>query len=167
MPVTIENGTGIENADSYVSVTEARAYAAARGLTLPVADADVEKLLVKATDYIESEKCGRYKGTRTYPAANKLKWPRFGVVIDGYLVLENEIPIQLKHAQCQLAIELQTVDPTPTTSGAVVKREKVDVIEREFAIDYKSGQKPPVMTKVNLLLQPLIRGGGMIRVVRA
>lgn len=166
MALTVEDGTGVEGADSFVTIAELKTYAGSRGITLPTADADIEKLLVKAKDYLESEVQGKYKGYRTFPKLTTLKWPRTGVEIDGYYLPSTEIPLQLKQAQMQLAIELQTVDPTPTLSGNQIKREKVDVLETEYAIDYKSGQKPPVLTKVSFLLRPLLRNVGGIRVTR-
>jgi hypothetical protein len=166
MALTVEDGTGVAGANSYVTVAEARAYAADRGLTLPVADADVEKLLVKAADYIETEPQGTYKGYRTYPSVDTMKWPRTDVQIDDYALGIGEIPIQLKQAQCQLAVELQTVDPSMTLSGQLIKREKVDTLETEYAIDYRAGQKLPQLTKVDFLLKPLLRNTGILKVIR-
>ena len=45
MALTIEDGSGVAGANSYIDVAAARTYAAARGLTLPAADGDVEALL--------------------------------------------------------------------------------------------------------------------------
>lgn len=167
MALTVEDGSGIEGANSYVSLAEARAYATSRGLTLPADDAQAEALVIKAMDFIESEARGPYKGIPTYPGVDNLKWPREGVVINDAELAPNKIPATLKKAVAQLAIEIQAVDPIPTLSGQVVKREKVDVLETEYAIDYKAGQKPPVMTKVDLLLAPLLRRTGVLQVKRA
>lgn len=156
MALTVEDGTGKSGADSYVSLDEAKAYFNARGLAFPI-DAAFEKLLVKAMDYLEQEASGPYKGSPTFPGMDTVKWPRTGVVVDEYEIPSSSIPRQLKFAQCQLAFEMQTVDPTPTLSGNIVKREKVDVLETEYAIDYKAGQKPPEVIKVTLLLRPLLR----------
>lgn len=167
MALTVEDGTGVENANSYVDLTYARAYAAQRTLALPADDVACEALLIKAMDFIESEARGPYKGSQTYPGVDNLKWPREGVVINDAELAPNKIPATLKKAVAQLAIEIQAVDPIPTLSGQVVKREKVDVLETEYAIDYKAGQKPPVMTKVDLLLAPLLRRTGVLQVKRA
>lgn len=166
MALVVENGTGLPGANSYVAVAEARQYAADRGLSLPATDPAVEVLLVRATEYLETAPRGPWQGDKTFPSVDTLSWPRIGVVIDGYELAQDEVPLQLKKALCQLAVEMQTVDPTPTLTGNVVKRKKVDVIETEYAIDYRAGQKPPTMTKVNGLLQPLLRASGMLRVTR-
>lgn len=164
MALTVETGAGIVGANSYVSVAEARTYATDRGLNLPAADADIEKLLIKSTDYVESFR-ERFRGTKAN-GPGYLQWPRLNVVIDGFEIGITTIPKQLKDAQCQLAFELQTVDPTPTTSGQVIKREKVDVIETEYAVNYKQGASPPSLPKVLYLLEPLLKWSGVLQSVR-
>lgn len=166
MALTVEDGTGKSGADSYVTGTEARKYADDMGLTLPVDDTALDRLLRRAAAVLEEEKSGAYKGERTFPAVDTMKWPRTGVWIDGYELPAGVIPPQLKKVQCQLAFEMQTVDPTPTLSGNLIKREKVDVLETEYAIDYKAGQKPPYMMKVELMLKPLLRNASGLRVSR-
>lgn len=166
MALIVEDGGGVEGANSYVTLVEARAYATDRGLTLPGPDLELTALLIRATDYIESERSGPYQGDPTYTDSYEktLKWPRTGVIIDGKTYDSDQIPDALKKAQCQLAFELQTYDPTQTTDGRVVKREKVDIIEVEYAT---TGMSPePDFPKVDLLLRPLLRGAGRLRLVR-
>lgn len=170
MALIIEDGTGKADATSYVTADEARAYAAARGVTLDADDAVVEPLLVQAMDYLESMS---YKGHRTFPAVQALSWPRTCVVIDGAKLPVSgtgSIPRQLKAAQMQLSIEASTgIDLMPTTDGRVVKREKVDVIETEYMTntDLGVGGLPgPSFAKVDALLAGLLATGGMFQTVR-
>lgn len=175
MALIIEDGTGKDDATSYVTADQARAYASARGATLPAApggtDPDpVEALLVQAMDYLEAL---AYKGERTFPDVQALSWPRKCVVIDGYKLPSEgagSIPRQLKSAQMQLAIEASTgVDLMPTTDGRVVKREKVDVIETEYMTNTDlgvSGLPGPSFAKVDALLAGLLATGGMFQTVR-
>ncbi len=170
MALTIEDGTGKENATSYVTAAEARAYAAARGVTLDANDAVVEPLLVQAMDYLEALS---YKGHRTFPDVQALSWPRTCVVIDGAKLPVSgagSIPRQLKAAQMQLSIEASTgTDLMPTTDGRVVKREKVDVIETEYMTNTDlgvSGLPGPSFAKVDALLAGLLATGGMFQTVR-
>src|SRR3990172_1903603 len=97
MALIIETGAGIANADSYVSLSEFRAFATARGYTVPVADGGCESLLRKSIDYIESLR-DNFKGSKLY-GEGYLQWPRTDVEIDGFIVLETEIPSTLKNAQ--------------------------------------------------------------------
>ena len=63
--IIIEDGTNVEGANSFVTVEECRAFAEARGLTLPVDDSDVEILLIKAVDYLNSIE-NRFQGHRYF-----------------------------------------------------------------------------------------------------
>lgn len=169
MALTIEDGTGVEGATSYVAVSDARAYATARGLTLPSAEAEVEVLLVRATDYLESQR-RRYKGSRAH-GAGCLQWPRVnedgtGIEVDGTVLDPAAIPEELKKAQCQLAVELQTVDPAQTTSGPAVRQKTVGPLTTVYAVGDNAGQAQPSLPKVEALLAPLCRPASFATVVR-
>lgn len=173
MALILEDGTGITDATSYVSVTAARDYAAARGVELSDDDAEVEALLIKAMDYLEAQRA-LYQGRKTYPGVQALQWPRTGVVLDCHYELpDNVIPQELKNAQSQLCIELfNGIELLPSSDGRYVKREKVDVIETEFMTpgDLGAGvSQSPSSTAVDALLQPLFNacgGGYSLRTVR-
>ena len=98
MSLTIEDGSGVADANSFVTVAEATAYAAARGLSLPATDAEKEQLLVKAADYLLSVE-DRFKGERV-AADQALSWPRSNVYLYGSLepLPNNQIPKALKNA---------------------------------------------------------------------
>ena len=174
MALVIEDGTGKTDANSYVTVEEARSYASARGTELPDDDAQVESLLVRAMDYLEAQR-GKYQGTKTYPGLQALQWPRSGVVIDcDYNLPDNIIPTELKNAQKQLALEVFSgLVLLPSSDGRVVKREKVDVIETEYMTgqDLGSGATMgPSFPAVDALLEPLFNacggGGFFLKTVR-
>lgn len=168
MALVIENGQVVANANSYVEVSELRAYATARGVTLPVADADVEKFLIKAADYLGSFE-QQYRGVRQ-SEAQELSWPRAGAFVNGFEVADDAIPKLLKKAQMQAAVEIfNGFDPLTSTDGRFVKREKVDVIETEFATPQElAGEVSSTveLPAVASLLQPLLRDGGALRSVR-
>jgi hypothetical protein len=174
MALVIEDGTGLPNSNTYVGFAEYRAYATARGIELPVDDAELEPDLIKAMDYLEAQR-GKYQGTKTHPGVQALQWPRVGVIIDcSYELPDNVIPIELKNAQMQGAIESFTGnDLMPSSDGRVVKKEKVDVIEREFMTgkDLGTGGLPsPSFPSIDALLDPLFAacgsGGFVLRTVR-
>lgn len=151
MALTIEDGSIVEGADSYVTLAEARAYASARGVTLPVEDGAVEILARKATDYLETFAYAGKKVQATQP----LKWPRKEVTLDEEAWPEDEIPPSLKKAQNQTMMEIFAgLDPLPSSDGKAVIREKVDVIEVEYS-DTGSASATPTLPKVLALLEPL------------
>jgi hypothetical protein len=158
MALTIEDGSGVAGANSYATVAEARAYALARGLSLPAGDSDVEKALVLACDKIETYK---FKGRKT-DEANALEWPRAGVYVGSSEIefANDEIPDRLKSAQCQFAAESAAgTNLQPTGTGREVIRTKVDVLETEYA-PRGSGSVTPQFNKAEALLAALLASGG-------
>jgi hypothetical protein len=154
MTLVIENGTNVANANSYTTLAEIRAYALARGVTLPAVDATLEIAAIKAMDYLESIRA-QYQGLKTY-STQALQWPRTGVWIDNVEFPSTSIPKLLKDAQCQLCIELNNgIDIMPTSTGYGIKREKVDLIETEY--DVNIGTSISYMRAVVALLDPLLK----------
>lgn len=153
----IEDGTSPAGAASYASVAEARAYASARGLSLPSGDSDVEALLIKAADYLDSLE-PRFKGSR-YSASQPLAWPRqYVYLFNSTDELGQVIPSQLKAAQCQLAVDYTSLDLLPTSDGREIIREKLDVLETEYAPKGVS-TVTPTPSKALAILAPLFTAG--------
>lgn len=166
MALVIEDGTGLENATSYATVAEARAYATERGLTFPASDVTAEQLMITAMDFIEAFR-GEFQGIKT-SSSQALQWPRSYAVLDGYDLDIDAIPDILKLAQCQLAIDANSQELMPIGTGKEVIREKVDVIETQYQ---PSGDvnPQPIFTKAEALLKPLLKTGlfgGTLRSVR-
>lgn len=155
MALIIEDGTVVANANSYVTLVEARAYALARGVTLSGTDSEVEILAIKAMDYLEAQR-GKYQGRKTDPDNQVLQWPRKEVYIDcDEVVDQNTIPQELKDAQCQLIIEgHNSVVLQPNLTSGEVRREKLPHLEIEYN-DKGGSSVSPVMTAVRSLLDPL------------
>jgi hypothetical protein len=156
MSIVIEDGTLVSGANSYVSLTDARAYAVARGVTLPADNDDAEAVLLKAVDYLESFD-SRYKGERV-DRDQSLAWPRSGVTIEGFEWDSTEIPRQVLNAQLALVVEINAgEDPfNPSSATLPVVGERV---EGAVAVQYASpGQSlkvsktQPSRTHINLLL---------------
>ena len=165
MALTIEDGSGVAGANSYIDVAAARTYAVARGLTLPAADGDVEALLIKSMDFIEAYR-GAFQGLKT-AATNSLQWPRTGVTLDGYPLAKDAIPQVLKDAQAQLAVDAQNADLMSTGSGREVVMERVDVVQVQYAESGNTNPQP-IFTKAEALLKPLFKSGlfGSLRSLR-
>lgn len=164
MALTVEDGTGVTGADSYVSISEIRTYAVNRNLTLPAGDADIESLARSAVDYLEGRRSD-YKGVKA-TSTQDLQWPRIdvdadgivvGITVDGYELSPTAIPKELKLAQCQLCVEINSNDILPTSTTFAVKRERVDAIETEYAVKPGSESFIPEMPKVEALLEPLLK----------
>lgn len=108
--------------NSYVSVDELKAFAAARGYEIPDDNAELEHLLIQAMDYLESLS---WKGRRI-SSEQPLSWPRTGVYLEDRAIDKDTIPARVKQAQCRLAVEAQETDLNPTKSGGAVTLERVE-----------------------------------------
>ncbi len=162
MALIIENGTVVAGANSYVTVAEAKTYATARAENFPTDNAAVEALLVDAMDYLEALR-RQFQGTKT-STVQELQWPRLSVVIDGEDYPSDSIPKELKNAQCQLAIDSYAVGGLcPTTDGFAASKEKVDVIEVEYALSNDATSATPTFPKADKWLEPLFKNSsGML-----
>ena len=154
MALIIEDGTGVDNANSYITVAEARAFASLRSLILPSSDSEVEVLIVKAFDYLESLD---YKGNHANPPQSA-EFPRRDLYLQGVLFSESQIPYKLKQAQSQLTYEAVNIDLQPTGNGKELIKEKVDVVEVQYS-EKGINVARPTFTTVNSFLKDLLKSG--------
>lgn len=145
--------------DTYATSAELTTYATARGITI-AGTPDV--LLIQAMDYIATLE-DRWQGSRTL-STQPLAWPRTGVYVYGTLIADDAIPQSLKDAQMRLALDADAgtvlLPTVPVGGQGSVIREKVDVVEVQYAEGYNNSQ--PIFTAANGLLKPLMRSGGGI-----
>lgn len=149
MALIVEDGSGVSGANSYNTIQQIKDYASARGELLPSTDAEIEALVIQATDYLEQFRL-QYQGDIVDPL-QALAFPRNGVVIDGYEYPATTLPTYLVRAHAQATIEAYTSELIPNPSQSV-KKEKVDVIEVEYQDSSTSAVGFP---KVETLLKPL------------
>jgi hypothetical protein len=167
MALIIEDGTVIAGANSFATVEEARAYTEARGVELPLDDAEVEHALVKAGDYLISYE-QKLKGQRVQQAQTMV-YPRFGVILYDTQFPSTGIPQQLKDAQIELATyAADGVVLRPVGAGRETRREEVGPIKLEY---FEGGRSSidPVFNAANDILKPLLSsaGGNFFPVYRA
>lgn len=162
MALIIEDGSIVANANSYVSISEIRDYATARGVDLPVDDSAVEVMAIKAMDYIESFR-DQYKGQEVEPGVQPLSWPRKYAIINGVEFPSNSIPNQLKLAQSRAVIDINDgvdLQPSGSSGGQFLTKQKIGPIEREFSeAAYLEYGNSPITTALDALLGPLIGRG--------
>lgn len=100
--LTIEDGSIVPGADSFVSAADFVIYAADYGVEVPDAESAQEALLRRAAVQLESL---QWKGSPV-SGDQLLSWPRAGVVRNDFPVKPDAIPTQVKQAQMALAAEL-------------------------------------------------------------
>ena len=156
MALIIEDGSLLTGANSFVSVSEVRAYASARASTLSDNDADVEVSAIKASDYIKSLR-HRFKGQEIV-AEQALPFPRLNIVVNGFDIPSTTVPQGIKDACCQLALESAAgVDLLPTTSGQITTKEKVGPLETTFS-DRSAHDGTQLFAAASALLSPYMTG---------
>ena len=162
----LDETPGGESADTYATLAEYQARAAAMGWTLAGTDAEDEANLRRAAVALDASYQWRgQKRTR----AQALDWPRDNVgYVDGWLIEPETIPQAVKSAQMEMAFIIQGgADPLATVEAGIKrKREKVDVIEEET--EYAGALTSPRFTAVDRILRDYVRAGaGQIALSRA
>lgn len=164
MTLIIEDGSIVSGANSYITIDEYAAWADARfGAdrdAAPACDADVEALVFRAMDYFEAQS---FQGVKV-SSTQSLQWPRYGVSIDDYAVDSDSIPNEVKQSIYELAYAQELGSGELNTIERKTKREKVDVIEVEYA-DNASSTVINVSVP-NAMKKLLSYGGGQHRVIR-
>jgi len=138
MAFVVEDGTGVAGANSYASVEFADAYFEERGNEVWAAiagPADKEKLLIRATDYIELVYARRFMGDMVL-ISQALSWPRY--YADPHL--HTVVPLALQKATAEYALRANDgpllPDPTVDANGVatVVTKKVIGPIEKEFKV---------------------------------
>lgn len=166
MALVVENGTGLSNAESYVSVAGADTRMSNLGNTnwTTLTTVEKEQALRRATVYMAQAYRERWAGNR-HTTTQALDWPRNSVVVDGFVVIEsNVVPADVANACADLAFKAAAGDLNADIERAVI-REKVGPLETEY-----SAHSPQTVRyrAIDMLLAPYLTGGGaMARLVRA
>jgi hypothetical protein len=101
MALIIEDGTQVANANSYVTDAEYVTYAALKGLTIGATESLREIELLSGMDYLQNLERS-IQGTRA-SSTQELSFPRYNVLLYGYLLSSDKIPRELKEAQFESA----------------------------------------------------------------
>lgn len=165
MALTVENGTIVDGADSYVTLAFYQAYGAARGWTLSGTDAGDEINLRRGYDVLNRR--WSFRGEQVDEYRQTGEFPRY-IVKDRfeYVTPADEVPVKVKEAQCELAYLIQQgTDPLATiTTSKTMERKKVGPIETEVET-VPTGT--PRLVAVEGLLRPYLKAGaGQVALVR-
>lgn len=162
MALTVEDGTGLANADAYISLTEALTYATDYGLTdwtaAGVTDPKREVAIRQATEYIDTV---YVPIADRLVATQKLQFP----------IEQGVVPVALKFATARLAVFALNSDLAPfqTQTGIKSQRQKLGDLEQETVYESPSVNMP-VFSYVDAMLRGLYvhkrMGGGSAGVYR-
>lgn len=173
MSLIVEDGTGLADAESYISVTAADTYFLNRGNAVWAAllTADKESALRKATDYMLQAYRVRWAGMRNLPT-QALDWPRRYVPNrdvpqlygpSPYYYPFDAVPATVANACAELAVRASAADLSPDLTTQV-KSESVGPI----SVVYADGARQDTHYKaIDAMLAPFLKAGGALPVSRA
>lgn len=152
MALVVEDGTGLDDAESYISFDEFRAYCDNRGYDYEAFDRPViEQRLRLASEYIDTE--WRYKATRL-KASQMREFPRDGLTDwSGHAV--TGVPVRVKHACAELAFKgLSESLRKDLNRGGMVTSESIGPMSVSYAEGAPVGK---VFTAAARLLEPYLK----------
>lgn len=164
MALTVEDGTGLADADAFVSVADCTAYCEAQGLTDWTGAArspaeDDEAAIRRATTWLSSS--FTWGGSRTNGRDQALSFPRIDLTDAGDEdVASDEVPVEIVQACCIAAAYERTnpggLSPTVTLGGRV-KAKRVGPLGKEyFAAPMTAEAMRPVLTQVRDMVSGLM-----------
>jgi tRNA(Ile)-lysidine synthase TilS/MesJ len=154
----LEDGTGVEGANAYVTMDEVAEYAEEHGLEWVTSPSDDgETAIVRATTAIDARYRSRYPGYRTNGRSQSLEWPRSEAYdAEEEEIADDEIPQELKDAVCEAAVrELATPHSMmpDTAVGGIEKRIKAGSVEIER---FGNAAVGPTFSIIDGILAPLL-----------
>lgn len=134
MTLIVEDGTGLNNANSYISVADCGLYHDKMGNTLWTgSDSAKEVALRRATQYIDNNY--RFIGY-IKEETQSLSWPRYGAIDYDGRTFDDIVPQKIKDAVSELALSALSGNlETNLDSSNYIKRQRVGELE----IEYKEG----------------------------
>jgi hypothetical protein len=163
MAFTVEDGSGLADANAYITAQEWQDHHVDRGVATAndgtYGTTEIEAAIVNATDYVEKRFGKRFKGWKR-SRAQALEWPRTDAYDDDQHTFD-DVPLQLKKGVAEYALLVlqlgRNLAPVPGVSFPIIDpetgetsvqgsgfltrtTEKVDVIEDTKEFD--SGNRP-------------------------
>jgi hypothetical protein len=163
--LVVEDGTGLANANTYISLADSDSYHNDRfNEGWKGGEEPRESALIRATEFIDNEWV--FQGDRRFPETPQaLAWPRVGVYDEeAQLVDDDSVPLGIQYATAELALVV-TCNGTLLVAYAEAavkrRRERVGVVESEMEFD--ADETSIFFPRVHQLLAPFVaakRSGG-------
>lgn len=163
MAIVVEDGTGLADANSYISTDYLIAYAIDTGQTDALSGGDPAAAAIRATTWIEGNFRSQFPGTPVNGRDQALHFPaEDGIDANGYDIPSDEVPVEVQKATAEAALrELASagsLSPDQAVGSSVVKREKVGSLEVEYAVADGGIPAAPWFPTIAGILAPLIGG---------
>lgn len=169
MALTVEDGTGKSDADSYCSIAAADVHHAARGMTnwATLLSDEKEQALRRATDYMTEVYGPLWSGIRV-TLAQALDWPRTGAERkEAFSVwLSTEVPPPVVKACAELALRA-AAGPLLGDLGREVIEQTVGPITTKYRPGSPQAKRYAAVDSMLSALMETPKGSVMMRLVRA
>lgn len=170
MSLTVEDGSGLSDADALISLAYWKTYADALGWAYSptYSDTQIEQAIRRGSRYVSD--AFTFKGVKLL-RAQAFAWPRYGVCdADGWPINSDEVPIQVQRAVAEASWrELQSADslrPDVTMTDRV-KSEQVGPLAVTYADASGPNAARPDVKIIRDLLRGLLAAGGGVQLVRS
>lgn len=156
MPLIIEDGSIVDNANSFTTDEEFTAYAEARGLELPVDEEERNALQILAMDYIFSVEV-KLDGCRV-SIEQETPYPRYGACAYEFNIPSDSVPVGIKKAQMELGLQAFTSELLINKTNKNIQSESLDTMSISY---FSGGSWEQVNTgRADAYLKPLYTNGG-------
>lgn len=169
MAIVVEDGSGLSNSNSYISVADADTYLTYNDHIIAtwtaLSTTEKENALIRATMYLD-----RYMNWNGYKvnSENALRWPRSNVKdLDGFYFSISEIPEQVQRAVAELGYLLSQSDLDDDPASKGISEVTVDVIRVKFDKTDRSGPVPSAIRSMLRGLGDCSVGSRFKKVVRS
>lgn len=173
MAFTVEDGSAVPGANSFVSIADFQTYCADRLIDVTQwSENDTMRCLVLASDFLQAQFGLRFSGVPVSPS-QRLCWPRRNarrnMGADGYawvgiwqfpvayVIPENEVPVEVIEATCELALRVyantEGLAPDIQPDDMNVTAQK---IQDAVAVTYNRRLPYTVWRYPTMRLQPLL-----------
>jgi hypothetical protein len=165
----IEDGSGVANANSFVTDEEYKAYAKLKGYSIPATQPDREANLANAYDFLNFTYEQQLQGSRVAPQTQTGIMPRNYIYAYDALVANDSIPQDFKNAQMLAAFSINDgVDTNAVKDSANLAGFSVG--SGAYSETYQSGSSTPTLAQmpaVSRVLKPYtnagLSGGGLYK----
>lgn len=175
--LTVEDGSGLADANTYISQADADAYFADRdNVVWAAAEADAKAAaLIQATQYLDTRYT--FKGQRL-TTTQALEWPRqpvpivsqVGFIVDIWSSQSDFFawPVQrIKDACCEAALRALSASLYTDQDPSIVLSEKVGEIAVSYSESVRNGGQNRIAIVDDLIRRYITSGGANVALVRA
>lgn len=168
MALTVETGEGLAAAESYNSLAEIAAYAAARGLTFAISPEEpAEQAARRATTWLDAIYRPMWPGRKRMLRAQALEWPRVDATdINCDAIDYASVPAEVKAAHCEAAIR-EKASPGSLSPDFVAANQVTSEKVGPIAVTYSdramtAEDSRPIATVIDDILSGLIGRRGPV-----